>query len=172
MAKKKATHKGTCQYCRSVQLLPNGVLSNHGYTIKYWGYDGTCKGSGALPLEVSNSLIDYSINLANYRIEQLQEEIIKLQVNPVAWKEDFLGNFNNKQWNIVELNEEGDYYYNKKSGKWQINYSYKNSKQQTLQNMSTARINFYSNSIKELTNYIIRQESEKENWTPQELKPR
>jgi hypothetical protein len=56
--KNKATHIGTCQLCGCTQMLPNGRLAKHGYTVEYgWGFSGTCIGSGELPFEVSKDFI-------------------------------------------------------------------------------------------------------------------
>lgn len=56
-----AVNKGTCQCCGSVQKLPKGVLSLHGYRVLNGGYGGwfvgSCPGSGHLPLEVDCSMV-------------------------------------------------------------------------------------------------------------------
>jgi len=49
----KATHNGTCQICGNEQAVnaKSGKISKHGYTVE-WGYfEGTCPGSGELPLQ-------------------------------------------------------------------------------------------------------------------------
>lgn len=53
----KATHSGECQVCGSRQLLPNGRLSKHGYTVRWGFFSGTCTGSDELPFEQSIGLI-------------------------------------------------------------------------------------------------------------------
>lgn len=56
--KNKATHIGTCQLCGCTQMLPNGRLAKHGYSVDYgYGFVGTCIGSGELPFEVSKDFI-------------------------------------------------------------------------------------------------------------------
>jgi muconolactone delta-isomerase len=56
--KNKATHIGTCQLCGCTQMLPNGRLAKHGYTVEYgWGFSGTCSGSGQLPFETSKDFV-------------------------------------------------------------------------------------------------------------------
>ena len=54
----KATHLGTCQVCGSTQKLPGGRLSQHGYTVDWSQFVGTCKGSGARPFEESKELTE------------------------------------------------------------------------------------------------------------------
>lgn len=61
--KNKATHYGTCQFCGSLQKLPDGVLAFHGYEIEWHQFTGGCSGSGRLPFEQSR---DYALTcLAN-----------------------------------------------------------------------------------------------------------
>jgi hypothetical protein len=58
MAKRKATHQGTCQCCGRLQKLPGGFLSKHGYTVD-WGYfNGVCGGAHHLPLEQDRTIVD------------------------------------------------------------------------------------------------------------------
>jgi len=71
----KATHKGTCQCCGAMQKLPNGVLSNHGYTVDWGMFNGTCQGAGHKPFEKSTDLIESFINQAKAQIENLNNEI-------------------------------------------------------------------------------------------------
>jgi hypothetical protein len=90
----KATHSGTCQICGSLQKLPGGVLSKHGYTTRFGFFEGVCSGSGSLPFELSCDLIEDSIALqrktalerrhqaADYRAEPWGEthNVVKLRV--------------------------------------------------------------------------------------------
>lgn len=41
----KATHSGECQCCGRKQKLPKGRLSNHGYTVEWGFFSGTCFGA-------------------------------------------------------------------------------------------------------------------------------
>lgn len=63
----KATHRGTCQVCSRVQKLPNGVLAKHGYQVLGGFFEGTCFGSGHLPLEQDKTLVEESIRWAAER---------------------------------------------------------------------------------------------------------
>lgn len=70
----KATNRGTCQWCGRVQMLPSGRLAKHGYT-KEWGFfNGICRGSGELPLEVSCDLVKQSIVWATRDRAELQTQ--------------------------------------------------------------------------------------------------
>ena len=60
----KATHKGHCQVCGAQQKLPNGVLSQHGYTVDWGFFSGVCGGAKALPYEQSCDLVKESIGWA------------------------------------------------------------------------------------------------------------
>jgi len=71
--KNKATHIGTCQICAHVQMLPNGVLANHGYNVEYgFGHVGTCRGSGHLPFEIDNKLATSSKEIAEQAIAEYE----------------------------------------------------------------------------------------------------
>ncbi len=69
---KPATHRGSCQCCGSVQKLPEGVLSKHGYTTRWGFFSGTCAGSGSLPYEQSFDLIARFVALAEVKLADLQ----------------------------------------------------------------------------------------------------
>ena len=60
----KATHLGTCQACGRGQMLPGGVLSDHGYEIRDGWRRGSCMGTGHKPYEESTNLIQLSIDRA------------------------------------------------------------------------------------------------------------
>lgn len=59
----KSTHRGTCQWCGRVQLLPGGLLAKHGYELSHGFMNGVCRGSGHLPYEQSCDLIQRSIDV-------------------------------------------------------------------------------------------------------------
>ena len=54
----KATHTGTCQICGSRQMLPDGKLAKHGYTVPAGFFQGVCIGSGRRPLELERGFAD------------------------------------------------------------------------------------------------------------------
>lgn len=73
----KAVFRGTCQVCSRTQKLPNGVLAKHGYQVLGGFFEGTCFGSGHLPLEQDKTLVEESIRWAGQRwLETKQMAII------------------------------------------------------------------------------------------------
>jgi hypothetical protein len=63
MAKQKATHNGTCQWCGARQAVDpvTGTLAKHGYTVRWGFFSGVCRGSDHQPFEKSSDLIARSI---------------------------------------------------------------------------------------------------------------
>lgn len=58
----KATHNGTCQVCGRQQAHTDSRgLAKHGYTVKDWGFNGTCCGSDKPPVETSTTLLDDTV---------------------------------------------------------------------------------------------------------------
>jgi len=80
--KGRATHKGSCQGCGSVQMLPNGVLAKHGYTVEWGFFSGVCQGSGWKPFETHTDLIEGFIARAEALVEEKEEFITKLLQKP------------------------------------------------------------------------------------------
>lgn len=68
----KATHKGHCQCCGRLQMLPGGVLSKHGYTVDFGYFSGVCRGAGELPFEQSIDLIKGFIDGAAKFAEEMR----------------------------------------------------------------------------------------------------
>lgn len=75
MAKSKATHSGHCQCCGSLQKLPNGTLSLHGYQVAGFGFfNGVCRGARELPIEVSCDLIKHFIAIAKEQLADVEAQ--------------------------------------------------------------------------------------------------
>jgi len=66
-----ATHTGICQLCGKRHMLPDGKLAKHGYTMDYGYFNGTCRGSDALPFEQSKELAERSLLQAAIRRDEL-----------------------------------------------------------------------------------------------------
>ena len=82
----KATNRGTCQWCGRVQMLPNGKLAKHGYTLLWGFFSGTCPGSDALPFEISTDLIDRSIKAAEDNKTTIKgKTMIEVLSNTTKW---------------------------------------------------------------------------------------
>lgn len=82
----KATHKGSCQGCGSVQMLPDGVLAKHGYTVKWGFFSGICAGTGSRPFETHTDLIEKFIEGAEERKRENLEFIAVLLTRPTEAK--------------------------------------------------------------------------------------
>lgn len=78
----KATQKGTCQCCGSLQKLPNGVLSTHGYKVLNGWFEGVCPGTGHLPLELSCDLVQHFADNARVQLGYRETEKAELETNP------------------------------------------------------------------------------------------
>lgn len=72
MSKIKATHQGHCQCCGSLQKLPGGILSLHGYTVEHGWFSGVCQGAGHQPFEVSCDLVEKFIESAKAHLAYLE----------------------------------------------------------------------------------------------------
>jgi len=165
-----ATHKGTCQICGSVQKLPNGKIAKHGYSVKYSMFIGTCKGSGGLPLEVSNDLIIKSIAIANEMIQGLQANIQSLVSGEKAAYIHIDGK--NRQAIMADWSvENGDEGYQVKQS-W-VGYTMKPAHFRKVTNKETnneSPIRFFEGQISELNSFIASQETKLAEWSQQELK--
>src|SRR5215471_7908862 len=68
-----ATHYGECQLCGHEQKLPGGgLLSLHGYSVRWNSFMGTCPGSRELPYEQSCGLLEGEIKAQRAHISHLQ----------------------------------------------------------------------------------------------------
>lgn len=105
----KATHNGECQLCGKIQKLPSGVLSNHGYTVKWNMFEGICPGSRKLPYELSCELIKSQVPVIQERLKNLGQKRIQLlssSTEPKAWVHVYLKSINKYLWKEVELTKE------------------------------------------------------------------
>jgi len=57
----KATHNGHCQACGRLQAVTPRGIANHGYTVDYGFFHGTCRGSGFRPLEENRAQLDSTV---------------------------------------------------------------------------------------------------------------
>jgi hypothetical protein len=67
-----ATHRGHCQLCGSLQKLPKGMLSLHGYTVAHGFFSGVCAGAKALPFEQSMDLVAEHVQRAKDAIKRIK----------------------------------------------------------------------------------------------------
>ena len=79
MNKRTATHSGHCQACGSLQKLPAGFLSIHGYTVESGYFSGVCQGAKHLPYELSCDLIETLIAGAKRSLKDVKAFQTKLR---------------------------------------------------------------------------------------------
>jgi hypothetical protein len=86
---KPATHVGECQGCGRTQMLPEGRLSLHGYTVRWGFFEGVCQGAAHPPLEVSKDLCIQLAAATFERLQILEATIAELEapspLDPRAW---------------------------------------------------------------------------------------
>lgn len=75
----KAEFQGICQICGSMQKLPRGVLSKHGYDVRWGFFNGVCTGAGHLPFEQSKDLIEGAIEHALKSAEVADAHAVELE---------------------------------------------------------------------------------------------
>lgn len=112
MSNRKATHQGECQVCGSVQKLPEGVLSKHGYNVRFGFFEGTCWGAEHKPFEQDISLIESAIARATAQgVEALEGAALLLNdLNPThVWVSIWnSGNHNvraHSEWKLLPVGE-------------------------------------------------------------------
>lgn len=79
--KKAGTHLGHCQACGRQQVVEaSGLMAKHGYVVAGFGFfNGTCYGSGHLPLEKDRIFSDRII-------DQLNDQAAKAEIREAALK--------------------------------------------------------------------------------------
>lgn len=60
-------------------MLPGGVLSKHGYTVKWGFFSGVCAGAHQLPFEISKDAIAGVITSVEAQIKLVSAEIAELE---------------------------------------------------------------------------------------------
>lgn len=93
----KSTHSGHCQACGSLQKLPNGKMSLHGYTVDHGYFSGVCQGAKELPFELSCALIKKFIVSAKAHlasIEATQHALRQPATSTTCWVRPYMsGNY-------------------------------------------------------------------------------
>jgi len=161
----KATHYGICQACGAEQKLPNGTLSNHGYTVSWGFFEGVCPGSKKLPFELSCALVEQFINNAKRTIETFREEIVQYQEN-TSTKTMYL---NIRRWHKAEV-VDGKVLFLDKSVPASRLCLY-GTDEQITKKLDEKRIKWLERQIKAVEEYIQWQEDRIANWEEKELTP-
>lgn len=110
--KSKATHQGHCQLCGRFQMLPNGKLAKHGYTVEFNFFNGVCPGSHNLPYELSCDLLPAQRDAAKEtakRMTKFAAETRALRDPKAVWiheykKSERYGYSGTYVWRQVEIN--------------------------------------------------------------------
>lgn len=75
----KSTHKGHCQVCGALQMLPAGALSLHGYKVAHGFFSGICHGAKAKPFEQAHNLVDDAIVRAKAALTSVEARQARLR---------------------------------------------------------------------------------------------
>lgn len=193
---KSATHTGHCQICDSIQALPNGVLSLHGYNVRWSSFIGICPGAKHLPFEEDKSLAERQIRSVHADVAHLETQAATLRALqgaapehgywvhvyiPAAWGPNRTRIASRYEWRQVELQTElvHDYprfFYVDGDGKRQKVEASAMAFPKTLQAMGAdlneGRAKSFDHHAKQLRDYIQWQEARCAAWTPQPLTPR
>jgi len=75
--------RGTCQSCGNEQACTRGTIANHGYSVEFGFFQGSCSGSGRLPMNDSTDYTDLIIKKCGVAVKE-NNEILKLISNDSA----------------------------------------------------------------------------------------
>lgn len=198
-ARTKATHNGTCQVCGCLQKLPDGVLSIHGYTVKWGFFSGICQGSGHLPFEQDKSLIEGAIKRAQTKADEVHQfqDRLRQPVTPgttKTWARIYFSgsrfSLAGYQWHEVDAYtvvnsgvgyEYVSYHYPQVGGSLPLytnegnrrlcQYERPNSLENCIALCNEARAKAEDRTLSEIAQYIEWQQDRIKNWKPQPLKP-
>lgn len=171
----KATHRGTCQCCESVQKLPGGFLANHGYRVVWNSFNGVCNGSREQPYERSCDLIQRYINNAastRARIYEMMDQYGKPATEPKAWYHEYDSRHGASFWVLVDLlmsENRGAYYLKEGKKKWTFEHG--SDLLMIATRLNHVRVTAWQQDIKKLDEYIARQELRINHWQLTELLP-
>lgn len=94
MTSRLSTHSGHCQACNSLQKLPAGRLSKHGYQVAGFGYfAGVCRGADYPAFEESKDLIEKLIADVTEERKRLEAWATELRVPATgrkAWVHEYI----------------------------------------------------------------------------------
>ena len=176
----KATHKGTCQWCNRVQMLPNGVLARHGYNIR-WGWQaGVCSGSDNLPYQESCEMVERSIAWARERAEELNakaDAVLASQHDEgnVVWINVYHPELSSRSKGSVRVWEQHEVFPDGGFGGYFMNRGKKERLHQGFGTIKATGATAYSRQIRhqaeQLQAYAAEQAERISNWAPAPLLP-
>ena len=171
----KATHKGTCQVCGSVQKLPNGRLSKHGYTTRFSFFEGVCAGAGELPFEQSIDLIQGYIDDSRDCVETLHAELADPTYYINSYYHRGTGRMDKSEYRSVHVpvDVEDAGKFNRACSSVIVNgvqYPAQNNYPAGFVNQLISTTTYsHTRLIKQLNEYIEWQEGRITDWTPTDL---
>ncbi len=184
-AARSATHQGQCQVCGRLQMLPGGLLSKHGYNVKWGFFNGVCWGAGHLPFELSKDLIEDAIARATAQRNGLIEDAASLRSNLTpasAWVYEYVGSrtrygeshvwreISRDQFEVTEFSvsypaSKDSQSHSNKNGR--VSESrYGESLDQIMVKHNSYRASILDGIIKELAQYVAWQKARIEKWAP------
>lgn len=191
MGKSKATHKGECQICGKVQKLPQGRLANHGYTVEWGMFQGTCPGSLALPYEQSCDLLKDRLLLIEQklkRIRQYHQNLLQPATEPCGYVEVYFSDARVYGWveahltEVQETNESNGYSWREvfatyKEGsqekKQKLNLDFETQQQLNLLEIATSLNRKYAQEYQKqlniMSNYLKWCQNRVNKWEVKEL---
>lgn len=190
----KATHSGHCQACGSLQKLPKGKLSLHGYSVTYGFFNGVCRGAKHEPFEKSCALVATFIEEAKARLVTVQAFVKKLRMPATeakCWVSNYEGAkqyFNGYVMRYVTITEEVvthdtfsyskfSYVANGQNGQKDVTHKLDNyGSRDTLLELCSKKNADYAHSIEQrdvtnLRKYIAWQTERVATWKEAELLP-
>jgi hypothetical protein len=175
-----ATNKGTCQWCNRVQLLPNGVLSRHGYNIRFGWQAGTCGGSKHPPYQESCALIERSIEWARRRSAELRNEAANVlnsgyDGSAKAWVHVYKRELSSRTRGSVYFWEEHEVLADARFGGYYIVGGKKETIARSFARIKPENARYYSDEINRradsLDGYADEQAKRIKDWAPAPLLP-
>jgi hypothetical protein len=176
MPAKKATHKGHCQICNSLQKLPGDKLSKHGYIVQWNSFNGVCSGAKELPFEQSCEVLKEYIQKWKNEVAGRKGSIQTIMNAPVgnkAWQKEYSSRIRDYAFTEVELYKRDNAYYYLDAKGVEVRFSYAHdwTMQDMVMNSRKDRIRCIEQSIKEIERYIERLQARVDTWKPSELLP-
>jgi hypothetical protein len=180
----RATHYGHCQWCDRRQKLPGGVLSLHGYEVRWNSFQGKCFGSGHPPFEKSKALIDDAIAWAKRQRAETtaQRQQVLAQAKSAAthgWRHVYHAELGRRLGRPVYLWEFGEYQVDDRGFVTTFVYGDKIDRVYGGGSPIAAFVSdgyagyarHLADHVKELDKYIAWQQERIAGWVEQELEP-
>jgi hypothetical protein len=159
-----------------MQKLPGGVLANHGYTVRWGFFSGTCTGSGHRPFETHTDRIEAAIDGATRSAQAARAEASELrqpQHDTGAWYLEHVpadGRVQSfRRWIRVELRSSESGIVFDVNGKTKRSTCYGKGLRETAAEMNAARAATLENDAKKMDEYVAWQRERIAGWTPRPL---